>query len=1002
MASQKKLADFFKPKAAASSLPWPAPAAPTPAPSASEVAVPHPEPSTPLPEPPTAGKSSLDGLLQSAAESVEVTLEAPVKRPRLQSPARWRRDALTPPREPEPPVGTSRWGGFNVEHDSSRKVAVARQRLDDGKNAGLVLCVLADSEREECLQGRAEDRNACKTVIEAGSITEVPLDFAAASDSGDGCAAVQLPALPEDFSVMLVQGETGTGVTTVLRALRERYSIAKVEPAQVSTTQAVAATLDGARDLFPLVGLNDIKAWCRPYQALSNGQRQRVRLAQLLEKAKPDSGFIIDDLGSAVDIADAQAIAQSLQKLFRFRGSYKRVIIGTHVNILPYLQPDVVLSVHALDNIQIFNNPLGRDDRLVKLTLQLPGDTLEDAEEPTTQPLAQRGVKRSLARHLSDPKERLIRTKCPQKELQSHVQLDERTEVATAAFEVAFNGTSVCTVPLLDPAWLAKKDWSVGIVVGPSGSGKTTALRNLFPEKVESGSAIAEMHKWDGKASVLSEVSDKEVLKICCLPEHAWPRPFGTLSSSEQARASLARTLVGALKDKAQVVFVDEFTTLESRTAAQALSTSLAPFLKAAGLKVIFATVFEDVVGWLQPAWVLLTSKAVIVEGEPTALSPAIPEPLQLEPTFVRPELAVKIAEVTNKPEKQRQWNTHFHAHHYLTGHLDVGSDVYIARLAADDTPVGFLAVHKMPGLQHCACHRGLKYMVMEHRLVVLPCYQGFGLGTRLSDAVGKVYSARGEKYVSKTAHPRLASHREGSSCWQRHGNFMTAIEELHVAESGEAELRGPAPSFQLESDKLMIHAARLDCEEARGIGRWLHGRSFNFRRDRARGLRVPLPKCPTKGVAAGTYGLKGNVVFYRPCIPTKNPATNVFSYVGVEKYSIMYTKTEPFKLSIRIRGKLQWEWDASELTFSSNNDSNGEADCVEKAFKTLVALCLLASTKEGESANLHEAVRLLKAKESWPCAAVQMAKAIRLKKGEGRLLRKMRVTYSHEYVMPR
>ena len=53
-----------------------------------------------------------------------------------------------------------------------------------------------------------------------------------------------------------------------------------------------------------------------------------------------------------------------------------------------------------------------------------------------------------------------------------------------------------------------------------------------------------------------------------------------------------------------------------------------------------------------------------------------------------------------------------------------------------------------------------LKNGYREHRLVVLPDYQGLGIGTRLSNALGDYYISNGNKYFCRSTHVKLAKSR--------------------------------------------------------------------------------------------------------------------------------------------------------------------------------------------------------------------------------------------------
>jgi GNAT superfamily N-acetyltransferase len=61
----------------------------------------------------------------------------------------------------------------------------------------------------------------------------------------------------------------------------------------------------------------------------------------------------------------------------------------------------------------------------------------------------------------------------------------------------------------------------------------------------------------------------------------------------------------------------------------------------------------------------------------------------------------------------------------------------------------------------------GVKNAWRGHRTVVLPDYQGIGIGVRCSDAVASMFVADGKRYFSKTSHPRMGLYRESSKLWK-------------------------------------------------------------------------------------------------------------------------------------------------------------------------------------------------------------------------------------------
>ena len=61
--------------------------------------------------------------------------------------------------------------------------------------------------------------------------------------------------------------------------------------------------------------------------------------------------------------------------------------------------------------------------------------------------------------------------------------------------------------------------------------------------------------------------------------------------------------------------------------------------------------------------------------------------------------------------------------------------------------------------------------MWQGHRFVVLPDYQGIGIGGRLLDALGADHLARGERFVFTAISPALFGAVRGKSWWARGTN---------------------------------------------------------------------------------------------------------------------------------------------------------------------------------------------------------------------------------------
>ena len=133
------------------------------------------------------------------------------------------------------------------------------------------------------------------------------------------------------------------------------------------------------------------------------------------------------------------------------------------------------------------------------------------------------------------------------------------------------------------------------------------------------------------------------------------------------------------------------------------------------------------------------------------------------------PELRLRL-----RPGSPAEW-PRFASFHYKSGALSKFASAFLleARLGATlgpasagaaSVPVGFVATIPHSGRRSAAAraapHRA-------HRTVVLPEWQGFGIGSRLSDAAAEWHSSRGSDYYGQTVHPRFGGYRDASPLWE-------------------------------------------------------------------------------------------------------------------------------------------------------------------------------------------------------------------------------------------
>lgn len=280
------------------------------------------------------------------------------------------------------------------------------------------------------------------------------------------------------------------------------------------------------------------------------------------------------------------------------------------------------------------------------------------------------------------------------------------------------------------------EDWQIGIIVGPSGSGKTTIARHAF------GQALCGAEPWPTDRAVIDGFSDASIKCIT----HAltavgfssppsWLKPYAVLSNGEKFRCDLARAL---LSDKPLVVY-DEFTSVVDRTVAQIGSAAVSKAIRKRKLarKFVAVTCHYDVIEWLEPDWVLDMASGRLARGR-----------------LRRPEIRLEIA-----PVHRSAWLL-FRRHHYLNTEISVGARCFCGFIG--DHPVAFSAW--IPA----KTRRRRNGDMREHRTVVLPDYQGIGIGNRLSEFCASIWAGVGGRAFSTTSHPSMIAYRSASPRWRR------------------------------------------------------------------------------------------------------------------------------------------------------------------------------------------------------------------------------------------
>lgn len=282
------------------------------------------------------------------------------------------------------------------------------------------------------------------------------------------------------------------------------------------------------------------------------------------------------------------------------------------------------------------------------------------------------------------------------------------------------------------------KPWQIGLIVGPSGSGKTTLAREAF--------ASMRMHTsfdWPVSGSILdgfpTDLDTKDIVgtmnAVGFSSPPSWLKPFYALSNGQRFRVELARCL---LTNETGLVF-DEFTSVVDRDVAKIGCAAIEKMLRKRETPPFVAvSCHYDIIDWLQPDWVFDVGTQVFEWRERRQ----------------RPQIRLDVCRTTTAA-----WSA-FREHHYLDHHIHKAAECFLATW--DGKPVGFSSVLHFP---HPNCARFKR----EHRTVVLPDFQGVGIGNRLSEFVARHYASRGFRFISTTSAPSMIKHRSRSPNWRTH-----------------------------------------------------------------------------------------------------------------------------------------------------------------------------------------------------------------------------------------
>lgn len=331
---------------------------------------------------------------------------------------------------------------------------------------------------------------------------------------------------------------------------------------------------------------------------------------------------------------------------------------------------------------------------------------------------------------------------------------DDFNSYRAARVKSLFNVESGANFSLEADIDLESAPWQIGVIVGPSGSGKTSMGRALWgndavyapdwPADMPVIDAITPGGAFDDVTAALSSVG------LGSVP--TWLRPYAVLSNGEQFRANLAR-LIAEAPSRA---VLDEFSSVVDRQIAQIGAGAFAKAWRRTGGQAVLLSCHYDILDWVQPDWVFDTATGQFTRGS----------------LWRRPRIDVDVWQTG-----WEHWAA-FEPHHYLKLPRMIAATNYVATV--DGQLVAHVAVSTRAGMVEArAC-----------RLVVMPEWQGAGVGLRFLDAVCERWRLGQNRYgkpmlaLFHTSHPGLASALRRSTRWTQVSAKLVGESKLRSLQS--------------------------------------------------------------------------------------------------------------------------------------------------------------------------------------------------------------------------
>ena len=345
---------------------------------------------------------------------------------------------------------------------------------------------------------------------------------------------------------------------------------------------------------------------------------------------------------------------------------------------------------------------------------------------------------------------------------------DKYTEYVYEAFDIQNKEETTVKIPI-NFKECKTFDWNIGVIYGGSGTGKTTLLKefgDLSKDKFDEEKPLISNFDWLEPKDATFLLS---AMGLASVP--TWLRPYSLLSNGEQYRASLAYK-VGKAKE-GDTILIDEFTSVVDRDVAKAMSNAIQKYIRKTNKRIILASCHFDIMDWLLPDWTYSPLKGRVERHDYLRQS--------------RPKIELSIFRC-----RYETWDL-FKQHHYLTQDLNKASKSFV--FMWNGKPVAFIAVLPFP-------HGSFKNAFRISRLVVLPDFQGLGIGFEILNYISQLYTNERKTIYMRTSNPALFLGMRKKEEWKETSNSGIVDKRGQTMIANGSKSYRIAYSFKYESKK--------------------------------------------------------------------------------------------------------------------------------------------------------------------------------------------------------